>query len=140
MTSYTIDRPGRRPGNFAHLRPGEATIGQPVTVRQTDAEGNATEEFPAVAWRGDHDTLRVRLEDGSFERFSWREVFPRKEPYRRWIVAFRVKGRPVYELHPVPVTGRTDLEARAMGMRQIADQFGENAFSRYIFHSVKREG
>lgn len=150
MTSYSVERPTRqRPGDsrvrpgLVHLRPGQATTGQPVTIRTLDEHGSEV-EFPAVYVRADGVHMRcVPDHEGNARRFRPSQVFPRRVAYRRWTVTLRHKaiapdgGRD--ELYPVSVVARTELEARAQTLREIKHKFGEDAAGRFAFHSAKRE-
>lgn len=151
MTSYSVERPTRsrrtdsrvRPG-LVHLRVGQATPGQPVTIRTLDAAGNEI-EFPAVYVRTDRTHLRCAgVDDNETRRYRPSQVFPRREMYRRWTVTLKHKA--VAEdgdrdgLLPVFVSARTELEARFEALKQVRARFGEQANLRFTLHSVKREG
>lgn len=147
MTSYLVERPSRSPRTapaLVHLRPGEATPGQPVTIRSTDTNGNVIREYPAVYVRTDRLHLRCQgVESGETRRYRPSEVFPRSVPFRRWTVtlvhrAITPDGDRGEE-YPVTVSARTELEARAQAARQINDTFGNGASPRFSFRSA-REG
>lgn len=153
MTSYSVERPTRplRTGSnvrtgLAHLRPGQATTGQPVTVRTYDERGNEV-EFPAVYVRRDSNGLHMRcIPEGEEQARRYRpsQVFPRREVYRRWTVT--LKHRAVAEdsdkddLLPVFVNARTELEARYTALRQVRAQYGPESSGQFRLHSVKRGG
>lgn len=149
MTSYSVERPTRsrgsrpRPG-LVHLRPGQATIGQPVTVRTLDEHGRET-EFPAVYVRTDGLHLRCQADgEGNARRFRPSQVFPRRVEYRRWTVT--LKHRAVEpdgdgnELLPVFVVARTELEARYRALLRVRAEHGDRANWSFTLHSVRREG
>lgn len=150
MTSYSVERPVRpsrsprvRPG-LVHLNPGQATPGQPVTIRTLDPEGNEI-EFPAVYVRRDVNRLHMMCtavgEDRS-RRYRPSQVFPRREPYRSWTVTLQHKDitedTPGDGLMPVFVNARTELEARYEALKQVHARFGERVNGKFRLHSVKR--
>lgn len=147
MTSYSVERPTRRPRvrpGLVHLRAGQATIGQPVTIRTLDEDGRET-EFPAVYVRTDGLHLRcVREDEGNARRYRPSQVFPRRVEYRRWTVT--LKHRNIApdgdgsELLPVFVSARTELEARYLALVQVRSEHGERSSWNFTLHSVKREG
>lgn len=151
MTSYSVERPVRRPApqsrvrpGLVHLRPGEATPGQPVTIRTLDADGNEI-EFPAVYVRTDRTHLRcARVGENQSRRYRPSQVFPRREVYRRWTVTLAHKAMEADgsgdELLPVFVSARTELEARYEALKQVRARFGAAANLRFTLRSVKREG
>lgn len=143
MTSYSTERPTLRRSagsGLVHLRPGQATIGQPVTIRTFDESGHEI-EFQAVYIRTDGVHMRCQgVEDGQTRRYRPSQVFPRRETYRRWRVTFRQNGRTAGELHPVPVVARTEMEARYEALKRLKTGFGDRASLRFTFHSAKREG
>lgn len=148
MTSYSVERPARsrgsvRPG-LVHLRPGQVTTGQPVTIRTLDEDGRET-EFPAVYVRTDGLHLRCAREDEiDTRRYRPSQVFPRHVVYRRWTVT--LKHRDVTpdgdgnELYPLFVPARTELEARFQALKTVRALHGERANWNFTLHSVKREG
>lgn len=147
MTSYSVERPTRprvRPG-LAHLRPGEATTGQPVTIRTFDRDGNEV-ETPAVYVRTDGLHLRCQSEDGDTRtrRFRPSQVFPRRVAYREWTVTLRhtdfVPDGEGDGLLPVIVNARTELEARYEALKRIKARFGDRATAHLVFHSARRKG
>lgn len=147
MTSYSVEKPTRspraRPG-LVHLRPGQVTTGQPVTVRTFDADGREV-EFPAVYVRTDGLHLRCAPADGGdTRRYRPSQVFPRRVEYRRWTVTLKHKAvaddGDGDELLPVFVMARTELEARIKTVQEIRARFGYPADRRFTLHSVKREG
>ncbi|MGW2213231.1 hypothetical protein [Streptomyces sp. NPDC001781] len=149
MTSYSVERPtrsrGTRPG-LVHLRPGQATTGQPVTVRTLDEHGREV-EFPAVFVRVDTNRTHLRcVAEGEDQprRYRPSQVFPRRVTYRRWTVALRHKAIAADgsgdELLPVFVNARTELEARYEALKQVRAGHGPRASWSYTLHSVKREG
>ena len=154
MTSYSVERPVRRPAapptrvrsGLVHLRPGQATTGQPVTIRTVDEDGNEV-EFPAVYVRRDGNGTHLRcakVDENDTRRYRPSQVFPRREVYRRWVVTLKHKA--VAEdgdgdgLLPVFVPARTELEARYEALKQVRARFGERANLRFTLHSVRREG
>lgn len=151
MTSYSVERPtrSRRPGpnvrpGLVHLRPGQVTTGQPVTIRTFDAAGDEV-EFPAVYVRTDGYHLRcVRDGEEQSRRYRPSQVFPRREVYRRWTVTLKHKAVAADgegdELLPVFVPARTELEARFQALRQVRAQYGEKSAGQFLLRSVKREG
>lgn len=151
MTSYSVERPVRRrsgtprvrPG-LVHLHPGEATTGQPVTIRTVDEAGNEV-EFPAVYVRTDDLHLRcAKVDDNETRRYRPSQVFPRRETYRRWTVTLQHKAMETDgggdELLPVFVHARTELEARFEALKQVRARFGARGNWQFRLHSVKREG
>lgn len=152
MTSYSVERPTRsrvsrpsrvRPG-LVHLRPGQATMGQPVTIRTLDENGNEV-EFPAVYVRTDGLHLRCAKEGGTeTRRYRPSQVFPRRVTYRRWTVTLRFKAVAPDgsgdELLPVFVNARTELEARFEALKQIKERYGQRSNFQFRLHSVRREG
>lgn len=147
MTSYSVERPTRsprvRPG-LAHLRAGQVTTGQPVTIRSLDADGREV-EFPAVYVRTDGHHFRcIPDHEGNARRFRPSQVFPRRVEYRRWTVTLKHNAVALDgdgdELLPVFVTARTELEARVKAVQEINRRFGERASFRFTLHSVRREG
>lgn len=144
MTSYSVERPTRqhRPGSrvrpgLVHLRPGQVTTGQPVTIRTFDADGREV-EFPAVYVRTDGLHLRCAPADGGdTRRFRPSQVFPRRVEYRRWAVTADGGGD---ELLPVFVNARTELEARYEALKQVRTNHGPRSNWSFTLHSVKREG
>ncbi|MFD8226878.1 hypothetical protein ACFV16_22205 [Streptomyces massasporeus] len=153
MTSYSVERPVRRPGHSAsvrpglvHLRPGQATPGQPVTIRTFDERGNEI-EFPAVYVRMDGNRLHLRCQredENRTQKYRPSQVFPRSVIYRRWTVTLKHKAVSEdgdgHELLPVFVNARTDLEARYLALQQIRSEHGERANWSFTLHSVRREG
>lgn len=144
MTSYSVERPVR--AGLVHLRPGQVTAGQPVTVRTVDGNGRQV-EFPAVYVRMDSNKLHMRCTpEGktTTQRYRPSQVFPRRVEYRRWTVTLR--HRDVMpdgggnELLPVFVHARTELEARYLALVQIRSEHGARANWNFTLHSVKREG
>ncbi len=147
MTSYSVERPTRssrvRPG-LAHLRAGQVTTGQPVTIRSLDTDGREI-EFPAVYVRTDGHHFRcIREDEGNARRYRPSQVFPRRVEYRRWTVTLKHKAVAPdgdgNEFRPVFVTARTELEARVKAVQEINRRFGERASYGFTLHSVKREG
>lgn len=150
MTSYSVERPTRlrgsrtRPG-LAHLRVGQATMGQPVTIRTLDEDGQET-EFPAVYVRTDDNGLHLRCakegEDRT-DRYRPSQVFPRRVEYRRWTVTLKHKAVEPdgdgNELLPVFVSARTELEARYGALVQVRSEHGARSNWSFTLHSVKRE-
>lgn len=146
MTSYSVEQPTRsriRPG-LAHLRPGQVTTGQPVTIRTLDEDGREV-EFPAVYVRTDGLHLRcVREDEGNARRYRPSQVFPRRVEFRRWTLT--LKHRDITpdgsgnELLPVFVSARTELEARYLALLQVRSEHGERANWNFTLHSVRREG
>jgi hypothetical protein len=139
-------RPGRpssvRPG-LVHLRPGQATPGQPVTIRTFDANGDEV-EFPAVYVRADGLHMRcARIDENDTRRYRPSQVFPRREIYRRWTVTLKHKDVAPdgdgHELLPVFVNARTELEARYLALRQVRAERGPRANWSFTLHSVERE-
>lgn len=147
MTSYSVERPTRRPRvrpGLAHLRPGQATMGQPVTIRTLDEDGREV-EFPAVYVRTDGLHLRCAKEgENQTGRYRPSQVFPRRVTYRRWTVTLQHKAVAAdgdgNELYPVFVTARTELEARYEALKQVRAEHGPRSNWSYRLHSVKREG
>ena len=147
MTSYSVERPVRRPvrPGLAHLTLREVTTGQPVTVRTYDEQGREI-EFPAVYVRRDRNGLHMLCSrDGeNARRFRPSQVFPRRVEFRRWTVTLKHKAVTEdgdgYGLLPVFVTARTELEARYRALVQIRSERGERANWSFTLHSVKREG
>lgn len=151
MTSYSVERPVRRPARqsrvrsgLVHLRPGQATIGQPVTIRTFDEDGREV-EFPAVYVRTDGLHLRCAKEgENNIQRYRPSQVFPRRETYRRWTVTLQHKSVAEdgdgHELLPVFVNARTELEARYEALKQVRAQYGERSNWQFRLHSVRREG
>jgi hypothetical protein len=151
MTSYSVERPVRRkpsgpasrvrPG-LVHLRPGEATMGQPVTIRTLDEDGDEV-EFPAVYVRTDRTHLYcAKAGEEQSRRYRPSQVFPRRETYRRWTVTLQHKAMAEDgsrdSLLPVFVSARTELEARYEALKQVRARFGARANFRFTLHSVKR--
>jgi hypothetical protein len=150
MTSYSVERPtvslrATRPG-LAHLRPGQATTGQPVTIRTYDEHGNEV-EFPAVYVRMDRNGLHLRCSqegEDTARRYRPSQVFPRRVEFRRWTVT--LKHRAVQpdgdgnELYPIFVHARTELEARYRALVQVRSEHGPRSNWTFTLHSVKREG
>lgn len=150
MTSYSVERPVRpsrsprvRPG-LVHLHPGQATPGQPVTIRTLDPEGNEI-EFPAVYVRRDPNRLHMvctAVDEDQPRRYRPSQVFPRRESYRGWTVTLRLKvtgeDGDKDSLLPVRVNARTELEARYEALRQIRSKYGYRANWRFSLHSVAR--
>lgn len=151
MTSYSVERPTRplrtgsrvRPG-LAHLRPGQATTGQPVTIRTYDERGNEV-EFPAVYVRRDSNGLHMRCTPEGEEqarRYRPSQVFPRREVYRRWTVELRLKviseDGDKDSILPVFVNARTELEARYEALKQVRARYGYRSNWQFRLHSVKR--
>jgi hypothetical protein len=151
MTGYSVERPVRRPARqsrvrsgLVHLRPGQATTGQPVTIRTFDVDGNEV-EFPAVYVRTDGVHLRcAKVDDNHTRRYRPSQVFPRRETYRRWTVTLQHKAVAEdgdgHELLPVFVNARTELEARYEALKQVRARYGERASMAFTLHSVRREG
>lgn len=151
MTSYSVERPTRSSrtapparSGLVHLRHREATTGQPVTVRTLDADGHEV-EFPAVYVRADGLHLRCRPDgEGAARRFRPSQVFPRREPYRRWTVTLRHRDVAADgngdELLPVFVSARTELEARFEALKQVHARFGAGSAGRFTLYSVRRGG
>lgn len=149
MTSYSVEtppRPGRRPvrSGLVHLRPGQATMGQPVTVRTLDVDGREV-EFPAVYVRTDGLHLRcAKVDENDARRYRPSQVFPRRVEYRRWTVTLKHKAVEPdgdgNELLPVFVSARTELEARYLALVQVRTQYGERSNWSFTLHSVKQEG
>jgi hypothetical protein len=151
MTSYSVERPVRRPARqsrvrpgLVHLRPGQATTGQPVTIRTFDEGGNEI-EFPAIYVRTDGLHLRcARVDENQTRRYRPSQVFPRREVYRRWTVTLKHKAVDADgsgdELYPVFVNARTELEARYLALQQVRAERGPRANWSFTLHSVKREG
>lgn len=153
MTSYSVERPtrSRRTGSdvrtgLVHLRPGQATTGQPVTIRTLDERGNEV-EFPAVYVRRDSNGLHLRCTPEGEEqarRYRPSQVFPRRVEYRRWVVTLVSANKPGApdpgKLTPVRVLARTELEARYEALKQIKNRLGDAADCRFRLHSVRREG
>lgn len=147
MTSYSVERPTRRPRvrpGLVHLRAGQATIGQPVTIRTLGEDGRET-EFPAVYVRTDGLHLRcVRDDEGNARRYRPSQVFPRHVVYRRWTVTLKHKVVAAdgdgNELLPVFVTARTELEARYEALKQVRARYGERSNWSFTLDSVKRGG
>jgi hypothetical protein len=151
MTSYSVERPARssrtasgvRPG-LVHLRPREATTGQPVTIRTRDVDGSEV-EFPAVYVRTDGLHLRcAKVDENDTRRYRPSQVFPRRVIHRRWTVTLKHRAAAPDgsgdELLPVFVSARTELEARYEALLQVRARFGQQASTRFTLHSVKREG
>jgi hypothetical protein len=152
MTSYSVERPVRRPARqssvrpgLVHLRPGQATIGQPVTIRTFDENGNEV-EFPAVYVRQDSNGLHLRcarVDEKQTRRYRPSQVFPRREIYRRWTVTLKHKAVEAdgdgHELLPVFVNARTELEARYLALQQVRSERGPRANWSFTLHSVRRE-
>ncbi|QDN64483.1 hypothetical protein [Streptomyces sp. S1D4-14] len=147
MTSYSVERPTRRPGvrpGLAHLRPGQVTIGQPVTIRTLDEDGREI-EFPAVYVRTDGLHLRCAREgENDTRRYQPSQVFPRRVTYRRWTVTLQHKAVEAdgsgNELLPVFVNARTELEARFEALKQVRAEHGPRSNWSFTLHSVRREG
>lgn len=147
MTSYSVERPTRRPRvrpGLVHLRAGQATMGQPVTIRTLDENGRET-EFPAVYVRTDGLHLRCAKEgENETRRYRPSQVFPRRVIYRRWTVTLQHKvmadDGDGGGLYPVFVTARTELEARYEALKQVRAEHGPRSNWSYRLHSVKREG
>lgn len=147
MTSYSVERPTRQPRvrpGLAHLRAGQVTTGQPVTVRTLDEDGRET-EFPAVYVRTDGLHLRCS-KDGENEtrRYRPNQVFPRRVVFRRWTVTLRHKSIAPdgdgNELLPVFVHARTELEARYRALVQVRAEHGPRSNWSFTLDSVRREG
>lgn len=146
MTSYSVERPARRPAarpGLAHLRSGQATVGQPVTIRTVNEDGREI-EFPAVYVRTDGLHLRcAKMNENDTRRYRPSQVFPRRVEYRRWTVTLKHKDVAPdgdgNELLPVFVNARTELEARYTALVQIRAEHGERANWTFTLHSVKRE-
>jgi hypothetical protein len=151
MTSYSVERPTlprgtalrTRPG-LVHLRIGQATTGQPVTIRTLDESGNEV-EFPAVYVRRDSNGLHMRCSregENQTRRYRPSQVFPRREIYRRWTVTLKHKAVEADgsgdELLPVFVNARTELEARYLALQQVRAERGPRANWSFTLHSVKR--
>jgi transposase len=150
MTSYSVERPVRRPAasrvrpGLAHLRAGQVTTGQPVTIRTVDTDGREI-EFPAVYVRTDGLHLRCAPEDGgATRRYRPSQVFPRRVVFRRWVVTLKYRDvapdEDGSELLPVFVNARTELEARYEALKQVRAKHGDRANWRFTLHSVRREG
>lgn len=147
MTSYSVERPTSRPAvrpGLVHLRPGQVTTGQPVTIRTLDGDGREV-EFPAVYVRTDGVHLRCAPEDGGeTRRYRPSQVFPRRVVFRRWTVTLKHKNVTPdgdgNELYPVFVNARTELEARYEALKQVRAKHGERSNWAFTLHSVKREG
>jgi hypothetical protein len=153
MTSYSVERPTRsRPAGsrvrtgLVHLRADQVTIGQPVTIRTVDADGNEV-EFPAVYVRRDVNGLHLRCAKEGEEtpqRYRPSQVFPRRVEYRRWTVTLKHKAVTEdgdgHGLLPVFVSARTELEARYKALVQVRNEHGPRASWSFTLHSVKREG
>lgn len=147
MTSYSVERPVlRRPvrPGLAHLRAGQVTTGQPVTIRTLDAHGREV-EFPAVYVRTDGLHLRCQGDgDRESRRYRPSQVFPRSVVFRRWTVTLQHKNIAPdgdgNELLPVFVNARTELEARYEALKQVRAKHGERANWTFTLRSVKREG
>lgn len=145
MTSYSVERPTRRPRvrpGLAHLRPGQATMGQPVTIRTLDENGREV-EFPAVYVRTDGTHLScIRDDEGNSRRYRPSQVFPRRVEFRRWTVTLQHQAVAAdgdgNELYPVFVVARTELEARYRALVQVRALHGPRANWSYRLHSVKR--
>ena len=152
MTSYSVERPALRPARqsrvrpgLVHLRPGQATIGQPVTIRSTDEDGNEV-EFPAVYVRRDSNGLHMRcVKEGENDprRYRPSQVFPRHVTYRRWTVTLKFKAVAPDgsgdDLLPVFVNARTELEARFEALKQIKERYGERANWQFRLHTIRRD-
>lgn len=152
MTSYSVERPVRRPARqssvragLVHLRPGQVTIGQPVTVRTFDEDG-AEIEFPAVFVRLDSNGLHMRcakVDESDTRRYRPSQVFPRRVEYRRWTVTLKHKDVAEDgsgdELLPVFVNARTELEARYQALQQVRSERGPRANWSFTLHSVRRD-
>ncbi|MGY5634201.1 hypothetical protein ACW7N6_38315 [Streptomyces sp. UC1A3] len=151
MTSYSVERPVRRPARpasvrpgLAHLHPNQVTTGQPVTIRTLDENGNEV-EFAAVYVRRDRTHLCCAPVDGGpSRRYRPSQVFPRRVEYRRWTVTLTHKdisedGGGEGRL-PVFVNARTELEARYAALAQIKARYGERSNWTFRLHSVRREG
>ncbi|WP_086559941.1 hypothetical protein [Streptomyces africanus] len=153
MTSYSVERPARSRGSrpssvspgLVHLRPGQATIGQPVTVRTFD-EGGDEIEFPAVYVRMDRNGLHLRCareDETRTHKYRPSQVFPRRVEYRRWTVTLKHKDVAPDgsgdELLPVFVNARTELEARYQALQQVRAESGPRANWSFTLHSVKRD-
>jgi hypothetical protein len=148
MTSYAVERPAQHAGRtrLAHLRAGEATTGQPVTIRTLDEHGREI-EFPAVYVRMDANHLHLRCAregEETVQRYRPTQVFPRRVTYRRWVVTLRHKAMTDdgdgFELYPVLVHARTELEARYEALKQVRARHGERSNWSFTLHSVRREG
>lgn len=148
MTSYSVERPTRRPpaahARLAHLRPGQVTIGQPVTIHTLDEDGREV-EFPAVYVRTDGLHLRCAREgENDTRRYRPSQVFPRRVTYRRWTVTLQHKAVEAdgsgNDLLPVFVNARTELEARFEALKQVRAEHGPRSNWSFTLHSVKREG
>lgn len=148
MTSYSVERPVRRPvrPGLVHLHPGKATPGQPVTIRTLDADGREV-EFPAVYIRTDSNGLHLRCqgtEDGQTRRYRPSQVFPRRVEFRRWAVTLKHKDVAPDgsggELYPVFVNARTEPEARYLALVKVRSEHGPRVNWSFTLHSVKREG
>lgn len=147
MTSYSVERPTRRPParpGLAHLRPGQVTIGQPVTIHTLDEDGREV-EFPAVYVRTDGLHLRCAREgENDTRRYRPSQVFPRRVTYRRWTVTLQHKAVEAdgsgNDLLPVFVNARTELEARFEALKQVRAEHGPRSNWSFTLHSVKREG
>lgn len=150
MTSYTVEHPARRrPGSrvrpgLVHLRAGEATMGQPVTIRTVGDDGSEV-EFPAVYVRTNGRHLSCQgLADNQVHIYRPSEVFPRRVEYRRWTVTLKHKA--VTEdgdgngLLPVFVNARTELEAQYLTLTQVRAKYGQRGNWSFTLHSVKRGG
>lgn len=148
MTSYSVERPVRRPGRQSHIRPGlvhlrpsQVTTGQPVTIRTLDAAGNEI-EFPAVYLRTDGMHLKcMGVDDNQVRRYRPSQVYPRRETYRRWTVTLKHRHATPNgdELYPLFVPARTELEARYEALKKIKARFGERASMAFTFHSARRD-
>jgi hypothetical protein len=152
MTSYSVERPVRRPARqssvrpgLAHLRFGQATIGQPVTIRTLDEDGNEV-EFPAVYVRQDSNGTHMRcarVDENEARRYRPSQVFPRREIYRRWTVTLKHKAVDTdgdgQELLPVFVNARTELEARYLALQKVRTEHGPRANWQFTLHSVQRD-
>jgi hypothetical protein len=150
MTSYSVERPVRRPARqssvrpgLVHLRPGQATPGQPVTIRTFDEGGNEI-EFPAVYVRTDGLHMRCAPEgENQTRRYRPSQVFPRHVVYRRWTVTLKHKAVAADgsgdELVPVFVNARTELEARYLALQKVRTEHGPRANWQFTLHSVKRD-
>lgn len=153
MTSYSVERPVRQPARqsrvrpgLVHLRAGQATMGQPVTIRTVDEDGSEI-EFSAVYVRTDDNGLHLRCtKEGEDRTVRYRpsQVFPRRVTYRRWTVTLRFKAVAPdgdgNELMPVFVNARTELEARYEALKQVRARYGERSNWQFRLHSVRREG
>lgn len=148
MTSYSVERPTRsrpRPG-LAHLRAGQVTTGQPVTIRTLDEDGREI-EFPAVYVRTDGNGLHLRCAregENDTRRYRPSQVFPRRVEFRRWTVTLKHRNIAAdgsgSDLLPVFVSARTELEARYLALVQVRSEHGERANWNFTLHSVKRKG